>query len=342
MVDVGIGSEIDVARLPEFVPFDDPGFDAFLDELTAVWAAAEPRPVERDLSYLATLPTGSVAASTLTDIDTSGVSGHNRVSLLQARVRSHAHFQALIYEDIAAIHDACSDIADPELAWEAAASEIRAALRLTRRSADHHLDLALALRDRLPMVLAALKAGDIDQRRAAVIVTTTSHLPDETARLVAGEILETAARLTTGQLRERLRKLAVGADPETARKRYDQAVDERRVELEPTDDGTADLLILNASPDRAAAARWNIDRIARSLRGPNETRTIDQLRADVALDLLSGDTPVSSNARTSPTGSVHLTVDLTTLAELDNHAGDLVGYGPVIADVARQISRRQT
>ncbi len=162
---------VDFGSLPEFVPFDDPGFDAFADQLTAIWAAAEPRPVEEaDLSYLATLPTGSVAASMLTDLDTTGVSGRNRVSLLQARIRSHSHFQALIYEDIAAIHDACTDLVDPELAWEAAASEIRAALRLTRRAADHHLDLALALRDRLPAVLAALKAGEIDQRRATVIV----------------------------------------------------------------------------------------------------------------------------------------------------------------------------
>ena len=333
---------VDCGSLPEFVPFDDPGFDAFADQLTAIWAAAEPRPVEEtDLSYLATLPTGSVAASMLTDLDTTGVSGRNRVSLLQARIRSHSHFQALIYEDIAAIHDACTDLVDPELAWEAAASEIRAALRLTRRAADHHLDLALALRDRLPAVLAALKAGDIDQRRATVIVDGTIHLPDDTARLVADQILPRAGQLTTGQLRQRLRKLAIETDPDTANARYEQAIEQRRVELEPTDDATADLMILDAPPDRAAAARRHIDRIARSLRSPDETRSIDQLRADIALDLLTGHTPTFNNSKSQDRGSVHLTVDLTTLTELDNHAGHLAGYGPVIADLARQTARRQ-
>jgi hypothetical protein len=59
------------------------------------------------------------------------------VAVLQARVRSHSYDQALIYEDIAAIFDACTDVVDPELVWETAASEIRAALRLTRRAANH-------------------------------------------------------------------------------------------------------------------------------------------------------------------------------------------------------------
>lgn len=326
---------------PEFVPFDDPGFDRFLDELTAYLNQHPPEPDPTGgLSHLVSLP-ASMAASMLTHIDTTDTSGRDRVSLLQARVRSHAHYQALIYEDIAAIHDACTDVVDPELVWEAAASEIRAALRLTRRAADHHLDLALALRDRLPMVLDALKQGCIDQRRAALIVNGTSHLSDDTARLVADLVLSQAGRLTTGQLRERLRKLAIEVDPDTAHKRYQQAVEQRRVELEPGDDGTADLLILDAPPDRAAAARRHIDRIARSLRNPDEPRSIDQLRADVALDLLTGQHPTHQQSTSRPDGSVHLTVDLTTLTGLADQPGDLAGYGPVIADLARQISQRQ-
>ena len=309
------------------------------DQLTAIWAAAEPRPVEEaDLSYLATLPTGSVAASMLTDLDPTGVSGRNRVSLLQARIRSHSHFQALIYEDIAAIHDACTDLVDPELAWEAAASEIRAALRLTRRAADHHLDLALALRDRLPAVLAALKAGDIDQRRATVIVKATIHLPDDTARLVADQILPRAGQLTTGQLRQRLHKLAIETDPDTAKARYEQAIEQRRVELEPTDQGTTDLLLLNLAPDRAAAAADHINYLAKQHRKHGETRTIDQLRADIAIDLLCG----SSIAAPTRHGVVDIHVDLKTLTELTNTPGELAGYGPVIADIARQVAANQT
>ena len=333
MVDVG---------MPQPVSFDDPGFDRFLDELTAYLNEHSPEPAASDLSHLLSMPTGVMSATLLADLDTTGVSGYDRVAVLQARIRSQSHAQALIYEDLAAIHDACEDVPDAELAWDAATSEIRAALRLTRRAADHELDIALSLRDRLPIVLEALKHGRIDQKRAVVIVRGTAHLTIAQAQAVAFEILEEAGRLTTGQLRERLRRLAIDVDPDDAAARYRQALDQRRVELLPTDDGTADLMILDAAPDRAAAARRHIDRIARSLRSPDENRSIDQLRADVALDLLSGNTPTSASPSQRDTGgSVHLTVDLTTLAGLADHPGDLAGYGPVIADLARQIANRQ-
>ena len=39
---------------------------------------------------------------------------------------------------------------------------------------------------------------------------------------------------------------------------------------------------------------------------------------------------------------IDITVELTTLAGLDDHPGDLNGYGPVIADVARQVASNQT
>jgi len=64
---------------------------------------------------------------------------------------------------------------------------------------------------------------------------------------------------------------------------------------------------------------------------------MDQLRADVLLDILNGShTPTTSNP-----GGVHLHADLATLAGLDDNPGELAGYGPVIADVARQVADHQ-
>lgn len=37
---------------------------------------------------------------------------------------------------------------------------------------------------------------------------------------------------------------------------------------------------------------------------------------------------------------MNLTVDLATLAQLQDHAGDLAGYGPIIADISRQLTRQ--
>jgi hypothetical protein len=79
-----------------------------------------------------------------------------------------------------------------------------------------------------------------------------------------------------------------------------------------------------------------INKIARSLRGNSETRTMDQLRADVYLYLLLG-TGHASRAK----GVVHLTVDLDTLTGLTEHPGDLNGFTPVISDIARHITDDQ-
>jgi hypothetical protein len=63
---------------------------------------------------------------------------------------------------------------------------------------------------------------------------------------------------------------------------------------------------------------------------------MDQLRADILIDLLCG------TAQHTATGSVHITVDLATLTELQDHPGDLAGYGPIIADIARHTTRTLT
>lgn len=65
---------------------------------------------------------------------------------------------------------------------------------------------------------------------------------------------------------------------------------------------------------------------------------MDQLRADVAVDVLLSDGEPGRSRSTG--GTVTLTADLATLAELADAAGDLGGYGPVIADIARQVAER--
>ena len=82
------------------------------------------------------------------------------------------------------------------------------------------------------------------------------------------------------------------------------------------------------SPRRRDAAR---QRLARSLRANGETRTMDQLRADV---LLEG----TGMAGRSSRGVVDIRVDLATLTQLSDAPGQLAGCGPVIADIARQVA----
>lgn len=279
---------------------------------------------------------GSVLAAYLSSIDPQRVSAHDRVIVLRATQRMASHIQAKVYGAMSAISDAMESLpVDEELTWDAAATEIQAALRLTRRAAESELAIAHDLAERLPALSEAMLRGDIDRRRAGTILRHTSHLDEATARAVCDQILDEAPRLTTGQLMVRLRRMGIEADPDAATAGYSEAVDSRRVVLDSTPKGSADLAGYDLPAERAREAADRIDRIAKSLKRKGETRTIDQLRADVYLDLLCGTTHTA-------TGDIELQVDLETLARLSDSPGDLAGYGPVVADIARQLADAHT
>jgi hypothetical protein len=325
-------------------PWDDLAEDDSEQADPVTQPGLHPRPAVADCGIpagLADLEPGVELAGALASIDVDRLPGHDRVVVLAAVQRMASHYQAHVYAAMAAVADAVVEVlvaegeTDLALLDDAASSEIRAALRLTRRAADFELGIARDYQRRLPAVWQALASGRIDRRRANLILYRTAHLSEPEGREVALLGLERAPELTTGQLTAYLRRLAVEANPDDAKRRYETAVDERRVVMEPGDDGTAHLHLLDLPPDRAGRIRDRIDTAARHLRSRHETRTMDQLRADVVLDLLD---PAAPSRRQAGRGSIVMTVDLATLAGMSENSGELGGYGPVIADIARQVA----
>lgn len=258
------------------------------------------------------------------------------VEAMRAHARMVAHYQALLLGSMMWVFDEYSTLTDddPALAMEGAVSEIRAALSLTRRAAGSDLDLAWSLRERLPEVLEALKQGRIDLRRAWVIVQGTAHLRESQAQRVADRVLPFAEGRTTGQLRALIRRLCLEDDPHEAARRHEVAIADRGVVAEVGENSTATITGSDLPPERVAAIMDRLTRIAQSPRRAGEERTIDQLRADVFLDLLEG------NKVGHQRGTVNITVDLATLIGLEDRAADLGGFGPVVADIARQMTER--
>jgi hypothetical protein len=293
------------------------------------------------------LAPGPELGTALSRIDISTLSGYDRVVVLQAHRKMASHHAAQAYGAMVGISEVTHGMFDDDvgLASRAAATEIRAALALTRRSADVELDLALDLQVRLPKVWDALDRGAIDVPKARVLVNGTGHLSVTLAQDVSGRVLENASGLTTGQLRARITKLSVAADPDDAKQRYEAAVEGRRVVLEANPDGPAHLTGYDLPADRAQAIASTINRLAQKPKTKHETRTMDQLRADVFLDLLDGHhggrNQGRHNRRGHDRGVVDIHVDLTTLIGLSDQAGELAGFGPVIADLARQITEHQ-
>jgi hypothetical protein len=319
---------------------DDPDFD--WDALIAEVETALHRwpVVDHALPIPIDAPEPSMVTAALLDwVDPARVCSAEKVRLLRARARMVAHHQAQLFAammDIVDEYRALDDEADFGLAMESAAAEIRAALSVTRRAAESDLSLAWTLRERVPMVAAALGAGLIDLRRARVLTEYTSHLPIGDARQVCERVLERAEGLTTGQVRALVQRLCIEVDPEHARDRYEKSLEDRMVFAELSEAGTAAITATDLPADRVAAIMDRLTDLARSARSKNETRNIDQIRADVFLDLLEG---TARHGRRR--GVVDIRVDLTTLMGLDEHAGELLGYGAVVADVARQVAEHR-
>jgi len=296
---------------------------------------------ERLPEGLAEMTPGPELGQMLASVDRNRLAGYERVVLLQARARQVAYDQAEFYADITSIHEAetkvlpCEWTSDVE---DIVASEIRAALTLTRRSAGYHLGLAWELTRRLPQVGESLRAGVIDLSKARSSSEKPLICPKRPPDEVADIALERAPQQTTGQLGARIRKLVILVEPDTARTRYEQAVEERRVTSGANEDGTANLYGLQLPAHRANAAMSRINQLARAAKSSDDPRNMDQIRADVLLDLLQGRQLGHPRGNR---GTVDIQVDLTTLAGLADNPGELGGYGPVIADIARQVVEEQ-
>jgi hypothetical protein len=176
--------------------------------------------------------------------------------------------------------------ADPHLI-EHVDDEIAVPLTLTNRAAGNLCDFAAALR-RLPLTSAALAAGEIDRVKALIITDELSHLDTAHAAAVERAIVGKAAGQTSGQVRASARRAVIAADPAAARKRKEAAQREARVERWAEPDGTASLAGRDLPPAAVLAADHNVSALARALKSAGGQGTMDQLRAQAFLMLLTG------------------------------------------------------
>ncbi|MFI0444463.1 DUF222 domain-containing protein [Actinomadura sp. 6N118] len=295
-------------------------------------------------SELAGMPPGPELAALLATVDRDRLSGYDAVDLLRARARQIAYEQAELAADMMTVADRVQDAtADMSSVWSSdlprlVATEVGAALTLTKRAAQSRYEDAWALVNRLPDVWSALRRGCIDQAKAKVLVERTGVLSEALARQVAATVLPEAPELTTGQLDHRLHKLVVEADPEALRRDYQRGVDERWVEHGLSANGTARLNGRGLPVDQAAAAFERIDAMARAAKQSGDDRPMDQIRSDVYLGLLAG--TWEGAGPMGRRGVLEITCDLATLMGLREGAAELHGWGHVIADIARQAARR--
>lgn len=185
--------------------------------------------------------------------------------------------------------------------------EIGLTLGISRMEALGELARARRFAHVLPDTLDALERGRIDTRRADAVLSATAVLPDDKARAVEARVLPKAPDATLRQLRDRVRRAIARVDPDGEHRRHTRADTERRVSVRSLEDGMASLWFYGSAEQIEAA--WQMgDRLARSL-GPEDPRTLDQRRFDLAMQLLQG----------------RLTV--TDLADVDTAVTDILATG---------------
>jgi uncharacterized protein DUF222 len=225
--------------------------------------------------------------------------------------------------------------------------EIAARLAISSGSAGFRLGLALELAGSLTATAAALANGQIDVQKAHSIADGCRYLDPGTAAEVEGMVLAKASDQTNAQVKKAIRKAAIAADPVAAQQRHVAAKNERGVWLSPLDDGMAEVRAVMAAAD--ALTVYNVltaASLSAKLAG-GETRNTAQLRADfllapfseaIASGELSGVVPTKLAFGERGCGEANLTVPASVLMGVSDAPGELAGYGPITAQVARVLA----
>jgi len=212
--------------------------------------------------------------------------------------------------------------------------ELAAELGQSPRAQSDRLATAWEIAHQLPAALTASTAGTLDYPRLTALHQLTMGLSDGQRNLVEATMLAGSRLKSTPQWRRKIRRLVAKIAPEALTRRRAEAHARRAVSVKPLDDGMA-LLQATLAAEDVRAIFDRIDLLARASRTPADPTgpgTLDARRADVLAALLLG------NRREHVAVEVQVIAPVGTLAGLDNNPTELVGYGPIPADIGRALA----
>ncbi|WP_024475706.1 DUF222 domain-containing protein, partial [Arthrobacter sp. CAL618] len=243
-------------------------------------------------------------------------------------------------------------------------------MHLPERTAGSLIEHSTLLVRHYPSTLHALEAGRFSRRHAWAVVEEVTSIPHTFAAASAAfedRLITMAGKMTVSKFYYQAVRLRERLHPESISTRRQKAVLGRLVQLSPAYDGMA-WLEAYLPTDQAAGIFHRVDTAARALQGPDEARTLTQLRADVLVDVLTSAGPTgdhetgaednggndgkSDSKSTGSSGSsqsgeastywgvqakVFVTVPVMTLLGGDA-PGELEGYGPIDPETARKLA----
>jgi hypothetical protein len=211
--------------------------------------------------------------------------------------------------------------------------QIGLARKVSPASAARQLGQARALIDQVPDTYALLLRGEISEHVATIVTTETSHLAVEDRRLVDKKLADQLPRLSPKRAHAATRRLAIEADPAGAVRRAGNAREDRRVGIRPAPD-TMTILSALLPCEQGVAAYAALHRTADAAIAAGGERSRGQIMADTLVERLTGQATADAVS-----AEIGLVMTDAALFAGDDTAADLTGYGPIPADLAREIAR---
>jgi hypothetical protein len=303
---------------------------------------------------------GAHAMSRLSEIDPYALNASDRIDYLTAIDRQDGWLYALRQRAIAAVAGLTPSEGGGPLSGvdEIEREDISTALRLAPATAQSRIDIARTLVNNLPNTCSALVTGEISSAHATVIAReTAAAIRDGAPESVIFEIEQRAIAYaefhTPGQLANHVRTNVAKFSPEEFEEVSTRATALRRVSCYNEADGMSTVVAILPAADAqivmnsieafilrqeqlASGSRINLT----SSKSTSVKLTIDQKRAD-ALSAICGNFLSEISETVTPQRrplTVNVTIDLPTLLGLAENPGQLAGYGPIPASVARELA----
>lgn len=220
------------------------------------------------------------------------------------------------------------------------------------------LNAAIFLEERMPLVWGLAQRGSLDHYRARLIADALRREVDDDTSLEAVDgriskfllkhlrslgadegLICCTIRQVQNKLAYEVRRLR-SADAES---RFARKYADRNTTVQAGEDGIG-WLTIESAVDRVALAHHRLTLAAKERRAEGDARTLDQLRSDLALDLLTGVTSSGEPATVPVPGFarpiINVTVPIQTLMGIADHPGELSGGTVIPASLARVIAHR--
>ncbi|MGZ6825926.1 MAG: DUF222 domain-containing protein [Mycobacteriales bacterium] len=192
----------------------------------------------------------------------------------------------------------------------------------------------------LPGLVEAVEAGRLGQGHVRVCLKVLREhggaLTQEQQQAVVLIALARFTDQTPGAWGRLVQRLVMSLDVRGAQERKDEASAERRVSFYPLPSEQGGMT-LQGPLEQVAAVQARIDAEAARLKAAGDERTLEQLRCDVSLQLLThgvldGERPAS--------WSVAVVVPLSTVEGGDREVAEIPGWGPVLPRTGRELAQQ--